>query len=404
MIPARRDGESEFAYHKRLVYGKLVDKTLADEDYSELSLPLYGKEYSSDFTRRMMYGSLQSIKLIERSNIDTSPEQTLLDMERRKADIASERQKLQLVKRDLTRDTNKDARIDLFFEQMADAMQRIDPAEFARVSDDLQPDDGREWLLGIADLHYGAKFESLHNAYSREECRHRLDNLANEVLATAYRENITHLTVLNAGDCIQGILRLTDLQINEIPVVDAVVEVSWAIASFLNRLSELGTIHYIHVPSANHSQTRPLGSKASELAAEDLERIIIRYIRDLLRQNERVVVEDTVGAESVQFDMAGHHCIALHGHQIKDVSSCAENLTKLHRKLFDYIFIGHFHAGGESVVGEAGGHNVEVIALPSFIGSDPYSDKLLKGSKAMAKLFEFDAAHGHIGTKNYILN
>lgn len=34
MIPARRDGESEFAYHKRLVYGKLVDKTLADEDYA----------------------------------------------------------------------------------------------------------------------------------------------------------------------------------------------------------------------------------------------------------------------------------------------------------------------------------------------------------------------------------
>ena len=102
--------------------------------------------------------------------------------------------------------------------------------------------------------------------------------------------------------------------------------------------------------------------------------------------------------------MAGHHCIALHGHQIKDVASCAENLTKLHRKLFDYIFIGHFHAGGESVVGEADGHNVEVIALPSFIGSDPYSDKLLKGSKAMAKLFEFDAVHGHIGTRNYILN
>ena len=56
------------------------------------------------------------------------------------------------------------------------------------------------------------------------------------------------------------------------------------------------------------------------------------------------------------------------------------------------------------MVGEADGHNVEVIALPSFIGSDPFSDKLLKGSKSMAKLFEFDGTRGHIGTQNFILN
>lgn len=406
MIPSKRDGEGDFAYHKRLVYGKLVDKTLADDDYAELSIPLYGKEYSSDNTRRMMYGSLQTIRVMEKAGFDTvaAPDCTLADLERRRLDIATERQKLQLVKRDLLRDNNKDARIDLFFEQLAEAMQKVDPAEYARVADDIPVAGDKEWLLGLADLHYGAKFESIHNSYSRDECRRRLDLLANEVLEAAYKNDITHLTVLNAGDCIQGILRLSDLQINEIPVVDAVVEVSWALASFLNRLSELGTITYIHVPSANHTQTRPLGSKASELAAEDLERIIIRYVRDLLSQNERVDVVDTVGREDVQFEIAGHKCIALHGHQIKDVTSCAENLTKLHRKLFDYVFLGHYHGGAETVVGEADGHNVEVIALPSFIGSDPFSDKLLKGSKSMAKLFAFDTAHGHIGTQNFILN
>lgn len=68
------------------------------------------------------------------------------------------------------------------------------------------------------------------------------------------------------------------------------------------------------------------------------------------------------------------------------------------------VFLGHYHGGAETVVGEADGHNVEVIALPSFIGSDPFSDKLLKGSKSMAKLFEFDETRGHIGTRNFILN
>lgn len=405
MIPAKRDGEGEFAYHKRLVYGKLVDKTLDDEDYAELSYPLYGKEYSSDNTRRMMYGSLQTIKAMEREGVSPdTPEQALLDLERRRLDLVSERQKLQLVKRDLVRDTNKDARIDLFFEQMADAMQKVTPPPLTCDVSGVTYSSDKEWVLGFADLHYGAKFDSLHNSYSREECKRRLDRLASEVVDEACRAGIAKLTVLNAGDCVQGILRLSDLQINEIPVVDAVVEVSWAIATFLNHLSTIGEITYIHVPAANHSQIRPLGSKPSELATEDLERIIVHYVRDLLLDNPRVTVADTVGQESVQFAVAGHQCIAMHGHQVKDPTTCAENLSKLHRKLFDYIFLGHFHGGSENVVGEEEHHNVEVIVLPSFIGSDPFSDKLLRGSKSMARLFEFDSQYGHTGTQNFILN
>ena len=31
----RRNDETPLQYHKRIIYGKLVDKTLADIDYSE---------------------------------------------------------------------------------------------------------------------------------------------------------------------------------------------------------------------------------------------------------------------------------------------------------------------------------------------------------------------------------
>ena len=53
----RLPGESDLAYHKRLIHGKLVDKTLMDADYSELAELIYGQQYSSDVARRMMYGS-----------------------------------------------------------------------------------------------------------------------------------------------------------------------------------------------------------------------------------------------------------------------------------------------------------------------------------------------------------
>lgn len=43
----RQPQESLMDYHKRLIYGKLVDRTLADVDYVELSEKVYGQPYSN---------------------------------------------------------------------------------------------------------------------------------------------------------------------------------------------------------------------------------------------------------------------------------------------------------------------------------------------------------------------
>ena len=61
----RLPNESKADYHKRLVFGKLVDKSLADVDYSELSYYLYGQNYHSDVARRMIYGSCKTLQLID---------------------------------------------------------------------------------------------------------------------------------------------------------------------------------------------------------------------------------------------------------------------------------------------------------------------------------------------------
>ena len=82
----RLPNESDLAYHKRLIYGKLVDGTLADEDYSELASLLYGKEYSSDSTRKMIYGSLRTLQLMgEQAEKSITSEELLseLNMKRR---------------------------------------------------------------------------------------------------------------------------------------------------------------------------------------------------------------------------------------------------------------------------------------------------------------------------------
>ena len=49
----KRASESNFDHHKRLVYGKLVDKTLADCDYSELAEALYGQPFAFEVGHKM---------------------------------------------------------------------------------------------------------------------------------------------------------------------------------------------------------------------------------------------------------------------------------------------------------------------------------------------------------------
>lgn len=50
----RISGETALQHHRRLIEGKLVDKTLADYDYAELAPYVYGQDYSADVARRIM--------------------------------------------------------------------------------------------------------------------------------------------------------------------------------------------------------------------------------------------------------------------------------------------------------------------------------------------------------------
>ena len=74
------------------------------------------------------------------------------------------------------------------------------------------------------------------------------------------------------------------------------------LADFLNKLSAYCTIQYYHIGSANHGQIRPLGSKASELASEDMEKIICNYIKDSLSCNDRVDVIFDIDKEYLEFE------------------------------------------------------------------------------------------------------
>ena len=324
------------------------------------------------------------------------------ELEALKREIQKERQKLNATKVEYNRNLRHESRFELFYENIRDVTTALPLPEFYPIYSDLETQ--KEYVLGIADIHAGAKFESENNSYSLDECKNRFQILLGEVIDFVKDKKLSKIKVVELGDTVQGILRLSDLRLNETSVVEATVFISRVIAQFLNELSAYCYVDYYHVPTANHSQTRPLGSKASELATEDVEYVISNYIKDLTANNERISVTLNNGKEYVKIPILNFECIAMHGHRIKKVENALKDLSHLHRTFYDYVFLGHFHVGKELPVGETILNDMEVVVCPSFVGSDPYSDSLMKGTKSACKIYGFDDYKGLTETYKFILN
>lgn len=325
----------------------------------------------------------------------------IIELDEKIIEIKKEREKLNATKIEYNRNIRHEARFELFYENIKEAIKTLEPPIFNSVS--LQNYDTEE-IFAITDIHYGANFTGQNNSYSRQICKDRFEKLLSMIIRDVQREQIGKVKITNLGDSIQGILRISDLKLNETTIVSSVIELSDILANFLNELSKYCHIDYYHVSSANHSQIRPLGSKASELASDDVEKLIVNFIKDKLQNNNRVNVIFDMEKDYLNFKVFDFNFLSMHGHQIKSVSKAMSDYSNNHRVLYDYMLIGHYHAGNEDIVAEGENHNISVITCPSFEGSCPYADTLKVGSKSMVRRYTFDRKYGHIGTKSYILN
>ena len=326
------------------------------------------------------------------------------DLDEKIYQIKKERYKLQATKIEIDRNSRQESRSELFYENIKDAIETLPMPEIV-ANNILYSICDKEYLLCLADIQAGAKFEIPTNAYSLNICEERFNKLLDDVINYIKLHDMTKINVVGLGDSVQGILRLTDLKLNETSVVEATIMIARMIACFLNQLTAYCYVEYFHVPTSNHSQTRPLGSKASELACEDMEYVIGNYIFDMLRSNNRINVHMNNNYDYIEIPIFDFNIMALHGHTIKNLDTALKDLSVIHRKLIDYVIVGHWHHGKVIPGNEHDNHDTEVLMCPSFQGTDPYAFyKLGKSSKAACKMFVFDKKYGCTGTEKFILN
>lgn len=333
------------------------------------------------------------------------------DAEKYLQEIKKERIKLQTLNIERNKLDRQEARQELYYEQIGSYLKNSED-ELSPLLDTIVPDDiydnieeEEEYILVISDIHAFASFTSMNNHYDPDTMASRFLFMAERAIKFIQDHNVKRLHVLNCGDSIQGIIHMNDLKINDSSVVKATVAVSRLLSKFLSELSKYCVIDYYHVPTSNHTQVRFLGSKANSLMDEDLEYIIGHYIQDSLLNNNGIRVhlqEDD--RNYIQFEVCDFNIVAMHGHLVKNIETVIKDMSALLDERVDYLILGHQHASKELTISENILTDTEVLVAPSFVGSDPYSDSIFKGTKSAFKIYGINSLDGHNETYKFILN
>lgn len=365
---SRRPDESDFDYHRRLIYGKLQDKTLADVDYSELSVPVYGTAYNSDSTRKAMYGSLRTLMILdnERSKALSacSTEDELCELDRKRIDIQMERQRMFDQRTALNRVVRERARAEELNAIITNAVQNGNLPSLDYTPNNIETSDN-DLLISLNDIHYGASVDNYWCKYNPEICADMMRQYLDKIRKIASIHNSENCIVWANGDMISGNIHYEIAVSNRENLVAQVMGVSELIANFLAELSKMfSKVMFVSV-AGNHSR---IGPKDSSIFDERLDDLIQWYLAARMEKFENVDVSfgDKIDTSMYVMNVRGLNYVGVHG----DYDPSPNNIQTLQQMVQRPVYAalcGHMHHNAMNSV-----HGIKMIMAGSFIGMDNY--------------------------------
>lgn len=321
--PLRQTGESNSAYHKRLIYGKLVDKTLAEYDYSELAPLVYGKEFSTDVARRMMYGSQRTLELLDKENMSKSAEQDALnDIEQKMIALKKERQRFFDQRNALNKILRERSRQEELNDIITQCVTNGNLPSLNRASNSVDDTSSitpvsldNDLLVSLNDIHYGANVDNYWNKYNSDICSDMMKRYAERIIQIGQTHQSQNCIVWQNGDSINGSIHHSISVTNKENVIEQIVGVSELIAQFLHKLSHyFQTIQFVSV-SGNHSR---LDTKERALKDERLDDLVDWYLQARLQNDANILIGDYNGYAKVDstmylLDIRGKMYCGVHG-------------------------------------------------------------------------------------------
>ena len=361
----KRTDETQLQYHKRIIYGKLVDRTLSDIDYSELSELAYGQSYSSDVARRMFYGSRRTLQLMEDEKAaDIDNNDILSELDAKMIELRKERQKFYDQRNAFNKIVRERSRQEELNEILVDAVKNgnlprlnYEPAYVEPSTNDL--------LVSLNDIHYGIDISNAWNTYNPDICMDMMRKYLNRILSIAQTHHSENCIVYNCGDSISGKIHITIQITNKENVVEQIKGVSELIAEFLAELSShFNTVKYMSV-SGNHSR---LDTKENSPYDERMDDLIEWYLSARLQDFENIQIDTHSRVDATMFitDIRGKTYCGVHGDFDGSATKIAALQAMAQRPLYA-VLSGHKH---HNMCDEVQG--VKTVMAGSFLGVDDF--------------------------------
>lgn len=350
-----------------MIYGKLVDKTLADVDYAELAESVYGKAFSSDVARRMMYGSRMTLDLLEgqeRAEIAGSPD-TLSKLNDKMIELKKERQKFFDQRNAFSKAVRDRAREEELNEILTAAIEGGDLPRLGYKPHPAEESDN-DLLISLNDIHYGAQHDNYWGKYDSDVCRDMMNTYLDKILPIAERHKSENCVVWANGDMISGSIHRSIQVTNKENVIEQITGVSELIAEFLAELSKhFKTVSFVSVPG-NHSRIET--NKDNALLRERLDDLVEWYLKARLQNFENVYIGAGKKIDSTVYvvNVRGKLYAGVHG----DLDGSAANVQSLQTMVGHPLYAvlsGHMHHNKVDMV-----QGVVTVMAGSFIGMDDY--------------------------------
>lgn len=290
-----------------------------------------------------------------------------------------ERQKLYDMQRKFKQDMRELSRSELICEYIERAIKTLPEIKIEKKPLNERKFSKRDLVVGIGDFHYGAAYnitglygETI-NEYNSEIFVSRMTSLLSEIDEIAKKEKPAQITIMIAGDMLDGMLRISQLQRLEFGAIDGAMKLGESLTAWFVALEELTGIPIrVAAVRGNHGEIRPMGSKAGQFPEENLERMVMHYLYARFMDEEWITFLSNDAPLIQVVDVCGYQFLLTHG-QNTDIETLAKDSVNLYHKPIDVFMVAHLHKSQSFISGIAPETNVYVERVPSICGVDPYS-------------------------------
>lgn len=370
----RAKNESQLEYHKRLVYGKLVDKTLADMDYTELAELVYGQPYSSDVARRMLYGSRRTLELMDAERMAGIESSDILsELDSKMIDIRKQTQKYYDQRREWHKILSANARQEHLCDALIAAAERLNDSVgclYHTGEYSIGLTSNNEAVLVFSDWHFGLKAENVFNKYNTEICKSRVRHVVEQAASRIRLHTCNKLHIVVLGDLYHGAIHNSARVASEELVCDQLMKAAEILAQSIEYLGQFVEKTEVYMTYGNHART--VQNKHDSIHRDNMERIIPWWLEQRLARYANINIRPDDGHEFIFINTCGHDICATHGDNDSTKSSPRLLATLLQKKCginIEYILLGDKHH--RESFDELG---VTALLCGSLCGTDDYAN------------------------------